>query len=270
MDNGKPPGISSSALRTAARILAAWCWLVTMFAPAHAQSSDAVRCSFESRQDVASALRSLHGSDDASRLAAAAALGQIGRAALPALMAAIPENMRHNAGANAWPPAQRDFAIVLTDVIRAILSGDSQAILRFRDCTTDAIIKPLAWAARGDNDRLRVNAANILANIIDNTTVCFVLHHLRDSTISTPGRANLLGVTNSMASYAYKENVASIDATIKKVNEQIGSNPGFDQSRAIMKDISARLAQSQNKDTSLEAAQLKKYCFDYKFDDPLD
>ena len=270
MLNGKPPGISPNVLRAAARILVAWCCLVAMFAPAHAQSSDAVRCSFEARQDVTSALRALHASDEPTRLAAAAQLGQIGRGALPPLMAAIPEDMRHNAGANAWPPAQRDFAIVLTDVIRAILAGDSQAILRFRDCTTDAIIKPLAWAARGDNDRLRVNAANILANVIDNTTVCFVLQHLRDSTISTPGRANLLGVTNSMASYAYKENVASIDATLKKVSEQIGSNPGFEQSKAIMKDISGRLAQSQNKDTSLEAAQLKKYCFEYKFDDPLD
>jgi hypothetical protein len=270
MDNGKTTGIASSALRAAARVLAAWCCLVAIspFAPAAAQSSNAVRCSYESRSDVASALRSLHAIDEPTHLAAAAALGQIGKDALPALMAAIPEYMRHNA--DSMRGRQRDFAIVLTDVIRAILSGDHGAILRFRECTTDAIIKPLTWAARGDNQRLRVNAANILANIIDNTTVCFVLHHLRDATISTSGRANLLGVTNSMASYAYKENVASITKTIESMTEQIGSSPGFDQSRSIIRDISARMARSENKNTSVEAASLKKYCGDYDFNAAVD
>jgi hypothetical protein len=272
MDNGKTSGIASCALRIAERVLAAWCCLVVIspFAPAAAQPSNAVRCPYESRSDVVSALRSLQASDEPTRLAAATALGQIGKDALPALMAAIPEHMRHNAESSAWPAVQRDFAIVLTDVIRAILSGDRQAILRFRQCTTDAIIKPLIWAARGDNQRLRVNAANILANIIDNTTVCFVLHHLRDATISTSGRANLLGVTNSMASYAYKENVASITKTIEIVTAQIGSSPGLDQSRSIIKDISARTAQSQNKNTSLEVADLKKYCDDYDFNAAMD
>jgi hypothetical protein len=209
-------------------------------------------------------VRALQASDEPTHLAAAAALGQIGKDALPALMAAVPENMRvHNAESNAWPAV--NFGIVLTDVIRAILSGDRQSILRFRECTTDAIIKPLTWAARSDNQRLRVNAANILANIIDNTTVCFVLHHLRDPTISTSGRANLLGVTNSMASYAYKENVASITKTIEIVSAQIGSSPGFEQSQSIIKDIKVRMARSEKKNTSLEVASLKQYCGDYNF-----
>jgi hypothetical protein len=238
--------------------------------PAIAQSSNAVRCAYESRSDVASALRSLQAGDEPARLAAAAALGQIGKDALPHLMATIPENLRHNAESNAWPAAQRDFAIVLTDVIRAILSDDRQAVLRFRQCTTDAIIKSLTWAARGDNQRLRVNAANILANIVDNTTVCFVLHHLRDATISTSGRANLLGVTNSMASYAYKENVEGITQTMDSVTAQIGSGPGFDQSKSIIRDISTRIAQSENKNTSLQAASLKEYCSDYNFSAGLD
>jgi hypothetical protein len=267
MGNGKISRIASRALRTAAGVLVAWCCFVAIspFAPAAAQSSNAVRCSYETRSDVASALRSLQASDEPTRLTAAATLGLIGKDALPAMMAAIPEYMRRNTQSNEWPPVQRDIAIVLTDVVRAILAGDRQAILRFRECTTDVIIKPLTWAARGVNQRLRVNAANILANIIDNTTVCFVLHHLRDATISMPGRANLLGVTNSMASYAYKENVASITKTIEIVIAQIGSSPGFDQSRSIIRDISARLAQSENKNTSLEAVSLKKYCADYNF-----
>ena len=263
----KAPQVASNALRTAACALVAWCRLVaiSLLAPVAAQSSTGVRCSYEPKSDIASAVRSLQATDDKARLAVAAALGQIGKDALPALMAAISESMHHNAQPSKWPAAERDFAILLTDVTRAILSGDRQAILRFRQCTTDAIVKPLAWAARGDNQRLRVNAANILANIVDNTTICFVLHHLRDNTISKLGRANLLGVTNSMASYAYKENVASITKTLEIVTTQIGSSPGFDQSKSIIEDISDRLTQSENRNTSLKAASLKQYCDNYNF-----
>jgi hypothetical protein len=204
--------------------------------------------------------------DEPSRLAAAASLVQIGKDALPALMAAIPEPMRHNAESNAWP--QKDFATALAEVIRAIVAGGREPILQFRQCTTDAIIKPLIWASRGDNQRLRLSAANILANVIDNTTVCFVLHHLRDTTISPSGRANLLGVTNAMASYAYEDNKASISKTMEIVNTQIGTSAGLDQTRAIISDISGRIERSENKATSLQAAGLKEYCTGYNFDGP--
>src|SRR5947207_3275913 len=98
-------GVASNALRTGARVLAAWCCIVAIspFAPAAAQPSKTVRCSYEARSDITSALRSLQASDEPTRLAAAAALGQIGKDALPALMAAIPEYMRHNAASNSWP-----------------------------------------------------------------------------------------------------------------------------------------------------------------------
>jgi hypothetical protein len=249
--------------------LAAILYLLAEPSPASTQSPDAVRCSYDTRPDVSSALKGLQSNDEPTRLTAASTLGQIGKDALPALMAAIPQLLRRNAEPSTWPSTQRDVAIVLTDVIRAILSDDRPSILRFRQCTTDAIIKPLTWAARGDNQRLRVSAANILANVVDNTTVCIVLHHLRDTNISTNGRANLLGVTNSMASYAYRENVTDISKTLEIVNAQIGSTPGLDQSRSIVRDIYSPLAQSENKDTSLQSS-LKEYCGNYNFNTPLD
>src|SRR5689334_17017824 len=172
IDNGERYGTASRALRAAARVVAACC-CVAASVPAAAQPSNAVRCPYETRSDVTSALQSLQAKDEKSRLGAAASLAQIGKDALPALMVAIPEYMRHNAESEAWP--QKDVAVALAEVIRAILAGDRQAILRFRQCTTDAIIKPLVWASRGDNQRLRVSSANILANVVDNTTVCFVL-----------------------------------------------------------------------------------------------
>lgn len=265
MDNGETYGTASKAPRAAVRVLAAWCCVVAIapLAQAAAQPSSAVRCSYEPRSDVTTALQSLQAKDEKSRLAAAATLAQIGKDALPALMAAIPDTMQHNAQSETWP--QKDVAVALAEVTRAILAGDRQAILRFRQCTTDTIIKPLVWASRGDNQRLRVSSANILANVVDNTTVCFVLHHLRDADLSTPGRANLLGVTNSMASYAYEDNVASISKTMQIVNAQIGTSAGLDQTRAIIGDISGRIERSENKGTSLQAAGLKEYCTGYDF-----
>jgi hypothetical protein len=269
MDHGKKSGKALKASRTAARVLAAWCCVVALWPSARAaeQPSKPVRCSYEPRSDITTALQSLQAKDEKSRLAAAATLAQIGKDALPALMAAIPATMQHDAQSEAWP--QKDAAIALAEVMRAILAGDRQAILRFRQCTTDAIIKPLVWASRGDNQRLRVSSANILANVVDNTTVCFVLHHLRDAGLSASGRANLLGVTNSMASYAYEDNVASISKTMQIVNTQIGTGAGLDQTRAIIGDISGRIERSENKGTSLQTAGLKEYCTGFKFDDPL-
>jgi hypothetical protein len=258
-----------TALKLSVLSLAAILHLLTEISPVAAQPSDAVRCPYVARVDVSAALKGLQSNDEPTRLTAAGTLGQIGKDALPALMAAIPQFLRRNAEPSTWPSTQRDVAIVLTDVIRVILSNDSPSILRFRQCTTDAIIKPLTWAARGDNQRLRVNSANILANVVDNTTVCIVLHHLRDTNISTNGRANLLGVTNSMASYAYRENVNEIGKTLEIVNAQIGASIGFDQSRIIIRDIYSRLAQSENKETSLQTS-LKEYCGSYNYSAPLD
>ncbi|UWU80781.1 hypothetical protein N2603_20635 [Bradyrhizobium huanghuaihaiense] len=261
--------ITALKLSRAILSLAAFLHLLAEISPVAAQPSDAIRCSYVARPDVSATLKGLQSNDEPTRLTAAGTLGQIGKDALPALMAAIPQFLRRNPEPSTWPPTQRDVAIVLTDVIRAIISDDRLSILRFRQCTTDTIIKSLTWAARGDNQRLRVNSANILANVVDNTTVCIVLHHLRDSNISTNGRANLLGVTNSMASYAYRENVNDISKTLEIVNAQIGSSIGFDQSRIIVRDIYSRLAESENKETSLQTS-LKEYCGSYNFNVPLD
>src|SRR4051812_16285218 len=88
-----------NALRSAAHMLAALCCVMAIWpvAPAAAQSPDPVRCKYESRSDVTTPLRLMRTGDEAARLAAAAALVQVGKDALPVLMAAIPESLRPNA-----------------------------------------------------------------------------------------------------------------------------------------------------------------------------
>jgi hypothetical protein len=169
-------------------------------------------------------------------------------------------------------PVEKQWAEFLFDVVKTMLGSNDQAIRLFRLCPTkEGAIKVLAWTARGDNTSLRINGANILANTVDNTTVCFVLHHLRDPTISTPGRANLLGVTRAMASYAYKEIVADIKATIEKVNANIANRPAAEltQTRKLIDDILDRVAKSSNRDADLPSA-LRQFCKDYPYTDQPD
>ena len=156
--------------------------------------------------------------------------------------------------------------------MRNVLANNAEAIKVFRACRTDATIKPLVWGARGQQQGIRVNATLILGNVIDNTTVCFVLHHLRQPNINNNvnGRANLLGVTVAMASYAYKENVQAIEETLRIIDPKIESEKGdLSQTKKIIAELRARVGLSSNRDTPLPE-ELRKYCADYNYNAPPD
>jgi hypothetical protein len=165
-----------------------------------------------------------------------------------------------------WPPADLQWATLVTNIAKTILESNDLAITLFRQCRDglDQVIKALVWAARGDETNLRINAASILANVVDNTTVCFVLHHLRDPTISASGRVNLLGVTVGMASYAYKENVDSIQQTIRRLNLSGDTT----QTQRLIDELLTRIQRSPNRDTSLPD-NLSMFCKNYNYDGPL-
>jgi hypothetical protein len=165
-------------------------------------------------------------------------------------------------------PAEKQWAMFVIDLVRTMLATNDQAIRLFRLCPDRReAIKVLAWVTRGDDIAVRRNAANILANAVDNTTVCFVIHHLRDSTLNTPGRANLLGVTRAMASYAYKENVVAISAAVALIEKNLEKSPEeLSQTRSIIVDINDRLKKSQNAETLIPVA-LKDFCKEYEYTD---
>ena len=109
---------------------------------------------------------------------------------------------------------------------------------------------------------------NEAGNIVDNTSVCFVLHHLRDPNLSVNGRANLLGVTYAVASYAYSDNVKAIDDTLDVLRPKIDQNAT--QTLKLVNDIASRVNASTNKSTTLEQADLKEPCTGYDYNAPLD
>jgi hypothetical protein len=196
-------------------------------------------------------------SEDA-RVSIARALIDNWHASLPALMDAI-QNMKESE-ASTWTAAERQYAIFLTGVVKTILASKNLSIPFFRQCDNDKTVKPLLWAARGDNTDLRLNTANILANTVDNTNVCFVLHHLRDKNLSDNGRANLLGIARAVASYAYRENVEAISQTIEIVKQNLGNKlDGLPQTRLLLDDLQARAQKSSNGGAALPAS-LSRYC----------
>jgi len=188
---------------------------------------------------------------------------------LPELMREI-EKIKQTA-ASTWDKADLEWNIAVTSAVKNILAAYDQSIPLFRKCDDDAVIKPLVWAARGDNRDMRLSAANVLANVVDNTTICFVLHHLYQSRpeLSDDGRANLLGITRAMASYAYLETTAAIEEVIKKLQRELGERiKQLPQAAALMVNILARTAASQNRSTALPEG-LQRYCKGYKYDAPL-
>lgn len=199
------------------------------------------------------------------RMTAGRTLVQSWRASLPNLIAAIAT--LPDSPVSRWSPSDKDYATNLTDVVRTILSSSNEAIRLFRDCHIDKshVIKVLAWAARGEETRLRINSANILANVVDNTTICFVLDQLRDPSIDMRGRANLLAVAVAAASYAYRENVRAIEDTLNIVKKNLASNKGdLSQTEKLMAELGDRAKRSSNGTRSLPP-ELQQYCKGYPY-----
>jgi hypothetical protein len=229
---------------------------------AHAQIG--IGCGIDSR--TRATLESIKSAADDDSVAAARALIDNWQVNLPTLMNAI-EAMRMTE-ASTWGPPERQQTTFVVGVVKTILASKNQAIPLFRQCDSGRTVKPLIWAARGDDTALRLNSANILANTVDDTTVCFVLHHLRDKDISDNGRANLLGITRAMASYAHKESVDAILETIEIVKRNLGNRlERLPQTQQLLADLRSRAERSSHRNTPAGAALGS--CQNYDYGSPL-
>lgn len=198
------------------------------------------------------------------RVSAARTLVDSWKVSLPSLMRVIEQFDRLD-DVNSWTPLDKQYATLVTETIKTILVSTNLAIQAFRQCDNDKVIKTLSWWARSDERALRVNSANILANVVDNTTICFVLHHLRDPKINVPGRANLLGVTVAVASYAYSENVDAIKDTLNILKTNLGNDAeALPQTRQLMAEIGNRIDHNSNKNAQIPDA-LGSYCKKYTY-----
>jgi hypothetical protein len=145
-----------------------------------------------------------------------------------------------------------DYFTRVTDVLRSIVVNDRGAIKMFREIDTDQTSRPLIWAARSSHRDLRVNATFILANVADNTNVCIVLNHLRQTDISADGIVNLLQIVIAVSSYIYKENYINAKQTLAELRKNLATrNEDFSRTYGFIDNLSKRLETSINKDESL-------------------
>jgi hypothetical protein len=208
-----------------------------------------------------SELTNLSSPDSQLRVTTANGLIQNSERSLPSLMAAL-KNFTGNP--DQWSQAQQFNFVSVTDVIRTMLANNNSAITKFRSCDDKETMQPLISAARSSSYNLRINATLILGNVVDNTTVCLVLDDLRDPTINANGRANLLGVTRAVASYAYKPNKKAIEETINLLEDSLKSQPNMAQTLTLIADVRARAGQSINAGTDLPS-ELQQYCGAYSY-----
>jgi len=248
--------------RIAAIVLAAtWCLGLTS---SRAQPVAPARCSHNA--DAAVNLELVRAADnDKTRAVAASSLIKEWPTTLPTVMRELAKN---SGPTDRWPADQSSYFLSVTDILRTVLSTNVDAISLFRMCDDVSIIKPLIWAARGQNQAMRLNATLILGNTVDNTTVCYVLHHLRDPSISANGRANLLGVTFAVAGYAYLENSREIQKTLDGLKSRI--EPEMAQTQKLIADVSTRANANSNKLTPMAQAGLAGACASYDYSPPPD
>jgi hypothetical protein len=186
------------------------------------------------------------------------------------------------------PTATRNQFLGTTGAIRAIISklnkDDEKAnttsnldafIRQFRNADNTDVISILTFGARSDNYQSRSNSLLILANVIDNTTVCVPLDHLWDPNIGTlekdndysvRGRANLLSVVSVVAPWAYFENFQNIQTMKNNIWNKIDrSDLNLKQTVDILSNIQLRL-DSQGPNTNKNVYlpnNLKADCIKY-------
>ncbi len=221
-------------------------------APSRAQSDDSCQPT-----DIAKRLRS---TNSAERAASAQALIVDWRATVPTL---IKELENFDGPTERWSSDQQAYFATISDVLRSIVTDNTQAITLFRQCDNERAIRSLAWAARSTVRSIRVNGTYVLASVADNTNVCILLHHLRDKSITPDGRVNLLQVVAVVAAYAYRQNIEAMRDTIKTLNTNLSRTDQTTRTAELLRLIEQRAGKSINLENPLPPSY--RPCYNYDF-----
>jgi hypothetical protein len=142
-----------------------------------------------------------------------------------------------------------------------IATFDGKAVIQhLRANDTIDVASALSWGARNVERSARLNATMLLANIVDNNTICVPIDHLYDTDfIETAnginGRANLLSVVSVISPWAHRENYHNILRLVEQATPQI-EGPNLEKTRSLIGDICRRLGLQEtysapNKNTPL-------------------
>lgn len=107
-------------------------------------------------------------------------------------------------------------------------------------------IRKLVALARIDERGIRINASLLLANVVDNTTLCGVLEELLDHTLDENVRYNLWQVVLVVAEYARIENKAWSKQTILDNRSFIGSDAlKYEKTLRKIDEVEASLSKNE-------------------------
>jgi hypothetical protein len=149
----------------------------------------------------------------------ASVLGQDGKSSIPTVSATdMKDWMRQvsdaaRGGSNSTDPSS---SLAMLEKMRFYL-GASSNIEEFRRNDDQKVISRLASLASADDSGLRFNAASILANVTDNTTLCVVLEKILDRNIDVAARFNLLQTVKVVSTFSTRDNSYWIRSTVNQV-----------------------------------------------------
>lgn len=143
---------------------------------------------------------------------------------------------------------------VLTGALVGLFERDSRATTNyFRSFDNTDTAAVLAQGSRSPLKGVRINSARILANIVDNTTICVVIDfawtYVSPSAVDNPdihGRANLLNVASTVAPWARIESYAALDALHVKISQDLADltkseSNNLKQTQALLGRLRKRL-----------------------------
>jgi hypothetical protein len=142
-------------------------------------------------------------------------------------------------------PQEQKELLRLLDEGRFLISTTTN-IRTFRLNDNQSTINKLIKISEVDDRSIRISASLILANVVDNTTMCVVLDRLlQPSDINDDLRFNLLQIIRvASRNTTYVENAKWIAATIEFIRKQIRERPqgDYEKTLATLQSIEANLA----------------------------
>lgn len=111
-----------------------------------------------------------------------------------------------------------------------LVENDFDQVTAFRLEDDIQTIHVLAEGTRHPERAVRLNSARLLANVVDNSTLCIILDHLAASVnnevpndVTLIGRANLLGVAKAAAKWIGMENQNALSVSIDAISADVKS-----------------------------------------------
>lgn len=136
--------------------------------------------------------------------------------------------------------------VALNDRVR------SQADIEAFRCRDDLqIVLKLISFAKSDERALRVNASLLLANVVDNTTLCGVLNELLTHGANDSAQYNFWQIVLVVTGYARVENKKWIAATIKDSRESLTDAAAYAKTLRLIEQVEAALARNDRDATMI-------------------